>query len=416
MHRISWFVPLFLLAGLAGCAEERAGVPIPTGGFQYPVGLAVHPAGYALVASSNFDLAFNGGSLRALDLAGLSRADLASPASDDPYFGRFILDDQAVRLDNFAGSVVLSEDGALAAVAVRETAQVVLLDVAATPDGGGFSVNCWPSGRRPDERFPRCEGVRHVLTLYEPDPFSLLLVEGEASRTLVVGALGGDTLLGYHVPKAVNGLIQEAFAFDTKDVGYNDLAGSPASGLVYVAPRYPVQYTNPVLMFDPALGADAVLERTDFFRTFLGSEIRSLAFLAGGEVAGVLVRNPDILALIDTGLDERGAPRNRFLDAIVVGGNPSRVRARGDLMLVACAKDDAIYAIDARTRRLIGFREDVCRGPYDLGFYDPPGGGAWALVTCFEDGQVAVLDADPASGGFLDVLARVGTPTGEQRR
>jgi hypothetical protein len=404
-----------ILAGLSGCAEERAGVPIPRGGFQYPVGLAVHPAGYALVASSNFDLAFAGGSLRVIDLEGLSRVDLASPDPDDPYFTRFILDDQALRLDNFAGSVVISEDGSLAAVAVRESGQVVLMDLAVDLAGGGLVVSCWPDDRRPEQSFPSCEGVRHLLTLLEPDPFSLLLTEGEESRTLVVGALRGTNLLGYDLPKAANGLISEAFSFETSETGYNDLVLSPLSALVYVAVRYPASYSNPLLMFDPALGADATLERTDFFNKLLGNETLSLAFVEDGQVAGLLMRNPDILVFLDTSLDELGQPRNAYLDAVVVGANPSRVRAHGDLLLVACSKDDAVYAIDGHSRRMLGFREDICKGPFDIGFYSPQSGGTWALVTCFEDGQVAVLDADPASAGFLDVLARVGRPTKEQR-
>ncbi|HOX43353.1 MAG TPA: hypothetical protein PK668_07135 [Myxococcota bacterium] len=409
-------IVLFLaLAGLSGCAEERAGVPIPLGGFQYPVGLAVHPAGFALVSCSNFDLAFAGGSLRVIDLLGLSQADLASPDPDDPYFTRFILDDQAVRLDNFAGSVVLSEDGSVAAVAVRESNQVVLLEVSVDPAGGGLVLNCWPDGRRPERDFPRCEGVRHLITLLEPDPFSLLLVEGEESRTLVVGALRGDNLLGYDLPKASNGLNQEAFSFETPETGYNDLAYSAASGLVYVTVRYPMTYSNPLLMLDPALGAAAGLARTDFFRQLLGNETRSLTFFQGGERAGLVMRNPDVLAILDTSLDEVGQPRNAYLDALVVGGNPSRVRAHGDLLLVTGSMDDAVYAIDGSSRRMLGFREGVCKGPFDIGFYDPPGGGAWALLTCFDDNQVIVLDADPASGGFMDVLARVGRPTEEQR-
>jgi hypothetical protein len=413
-----WLV--LFASGLGGCAEETPGATRPKGGFQFPVGLAVHPAGFALVVSSNVDLAYVGGSLVAVDLNGLARTDLGRPPADDPHFARFVLSEGGLGLDNFGGSVVLSADGAQAAVAVRETRQVMLLDLVADPGQGRLTMNCWPDERRPGGDYPVCEGARHVLNVATRDPFALLFADlPGAERLLVVGGLRADRLEGYSLDLAGGAPPALAFQYLIDELhgvlGINDLALAPSSGLVYAPVRFPRVYSNPVLMFDPALRGAGPLEQTDFFRQFLGGEVRSVAFRADGQVAGVLIRNPDMLVLLDTSLDERGLPRNRLLHTLAVGDNPSLVRARGDLFLVTCAKDDTLYAVDGRQGRLLAIREDICVGPFGLDFHDLPDGRRWVLVSCFEDGQVAILEGDPLNPGFLDVLARVGIPTEEQR-
>jgi hypothetical protein len=96
---------------------------------------------------------------------------------------------------------------------------------------------------------------------------------------------------------------------------------------------------------------------------------------------------------------------------VVLGNNPSRVRTHGDYMFATCAQDAAIYVVDTRTRRLVDLREDICRGPFDVDFYELGQDDLqWALISCFEDNVVAVLDVDPDSAGFLDVVARIGKP------
>ena len=81
--------PLAALAGGAGtlllsaCLTTGDGRPPPLNDFLYPVGLAVSPHGNVLwVANSDFDLAFNGGTVLSLDLAAV-RAD-AEKVRKDP--------------------------------------------------------------------------------------------------------------------------------------------------------------------------------------------------------------------------------------------------------------------------------------------------------------------------------------------
>jgi hypothetical protein len=59
----------------------------------------------------------------------------------------------------------------------------------------------------------------------------------------------------------------------------------------------------------------------------------------------------------------------------------------------------------------VALREDICRGPFDIDFYDLGQDDLqWALVSCFEDDVVAVVNVDPDSADFLEVVARIGKP------
>lgn len=67
---------------LAACLSTGEGRPPPLDDFLYPVGLAVSPNGHVLwVANSDFDLAFNGGTILSLDLDAV-RADEAKVRRD----------------------------------------------------------------------------------------------------------------------------------------------------------------------------------------------------------------------------------------------------------------------------------------------------------------------------------------------
>ena len=114
-----------------------------------------------------------------------------------------------------------------------------------------------------------------------------------------------------------------------------------------------------------------------------------------------------MVVFLDATSNSSGLPRNSYLGHVVVGNSPSRVRTHGDLVLVTCAEDDSVYIVDSGTMRLLDMREDICRGPYDIEFFDR-GEHSWGLISCFEDDVVAVLDVNPNSDTFLDVIAKIG--------
>jgi hypothetical protein len=416
--RALWLT-LVMALGLVGCAEERVGKAPPGDRFQYPVGVAIHPDGYALVVSSNADLAYREGTLLAVDLKGLAASDLSSPAEDDPYFTRFILSDGGLALENFGGAISLSADGTKAAVPVRSTTQVILVDLDTQGGTSPLTLSCWPDGVRPKGDLPYCEGARSVLNVEVKDPFSALLIDMEEGpqgmdRLLLVGGLQGKTLDAYRLEAGVEPYLGYQFPIeDSGQIGIDDLVWSPALGLVFASVRYPASYTNTLFYFDPFLGDEVDLQQISVYPLVLGNEIRSLAFSQDGWTLGALVFNPYTLALLDLGLDEQGLLVVRRVRPVSLGFEPSVVRAHGDLFLVTAAYADTVWAIDGRTASPIARRQDVCQGPFGIGFYDPPDGRQWAVVSCYSDGQLAILDVDRNSPGFMDVLARVGTPRKE---
>lgn len=411
---------LFFVAigGVAlGCASDKLGAPLLVDGFQFPVGLAVHEEGYAIVGSANFDLGYISGSVSVVDLNGLA-ADLEKPISDrkDLTYRQFIMPDKGIATDNFSGTLALSPDGKLAALTVRENDQLLLFDVEVQVDGGEADLNlsCWPSTSRPSGNFPKCDGARHRIALSEKDPYDILLMDGPETeegrqRTAYVSFLQSGNVAVIDIPASRDDVPRVLYTLNTGVAGSSDLARSPTSGLVFVTSRFPQTLSNPVHYFDPDLGEAADVHRVDFFDRFLGNETRSIAFATDGLTAGLVTSNPDMLVLLDTSPDYTGRPINAFLGTVGLGSNPSRVTALGDLMFVTGAKDDTIYVVDAMARRLVAVLEDVCRGPFEIAFWDR-GDLKWGLVTCFEDSTLAVFDADQSSASFLDVLARVGKP------
>lgn len=416
-----------LAAGLLvmACENEEFGKKLPVDAFQFPTGLAIHPAGFALVASGNFDVGYVAGSLRVIDL-NLLAAELSRPAdqrTDPLFFSNTIMADQGIRLGNFAGTVAISEDGSLAAVTIRETDELILIDLEVVVEDGlaRLDVSCWPGEMRPDESFPECDGARHrvVLESLDPDhdlmdPYDVILVDEQAEdgiplRTAWVSFLRSGRVQAIDIPIDRDEVPRAIYEIETGVSGASDLAQSPVTGLIYITSRFPTASSNPVYFFDPQLGDGAPVGVVDFFSQLLGGETRSLAFAQDGVTVGLVVRNPDMLVLVDTSLDEFGEPLNAYRGAVGLGNNPSRVRALGDTFFVTGAKDDTLYMVDDRSGRMIQLREDVCRGPFEVAFWDR-GDLTWALVSCFEDSTVAVIDVHPASDTYLEVLARVGEP------
>jgi len=412
-----------LIAGLVSlnCDEQRSADKLPDNEFQFPVGLAVHPQGFALVVSSNFDLRYQSGSLQAIDLNALEGKIRAGTGLTEDHRD-LILDDRAVGIPNFGGVVKLVSDdnNGLAMVTSRELNELYLIDLEI--NGSAISFNCWAGGIRPsDTKAPLCDGARNVIDLGEDDPFDLLVLEdsdpqadwAERSWTVYTTFLRSEFLKVVDIPAGrpvSDDTPSETHELELSSFGANDLAQSSASGLIFITTRYNDSLTNPIHYFDPSMGAQAEMASQNLYPLFLGNETRGLDFTDDGFTAVVLVRNPDMLVFLDTTLDDSGKPKNTFGGEVIVCSNPSRVQVYQERAYITCAEDDAIYVVDTVTRRLVEIREDICRGPFDMAFYSRGGGDDlnWLLVTCFEDNVVAVVDVDQDSAGYLDVLARVG--------
>jgi DNA-binding beta-propeller fold protein YncE len=414
---------------LSACGDLAAGRAPDKDGFHFPVGLAVHPhAGFALVVNSNFNLSRQAGTLQVVDLNKLAARVLGEPVGEvDEYNRDLIQGDRGIGLGDFGAGIALhaTPEGGLAAVAVRGRNELVLVDLAVGVDGNNnntLDLLCWSRRDRPAGSFPSCDGSGNVVAFSRDDPFDVLFVEDpDGGTTAYVTFLRDGSISAVQIPaRSVTGdpprveyvdIPRVAYTLNTGALGTNDLARSPVTGHVYATSRVAEVSFNPIHYFDPTMAEDAPVYNLDLFHTVLGSETRGVDFAADGLTVGVIVRNPDMLVFLDTTPGENGLPQNSYLGQVVLGNNPSRVRTHGDFMFATCAQDDAVYVADTRTRRLVDIREDICRGPFDIDFYDLAEDDLhWALISCFEEDVVAVVDVDPESTDFMEVVARIGKP------
>lgn len=414
------------LAASFACDEQRAAESLPVQEFHFPVGIAVHPQGYALVASSNFDLRYKSGALQVIDLNALAKRiyenDENQALSQD---NCDLISDQAVGLPSFGGSVRLAstDQNALAVVATRQNNEVFFVDMQINPDNREVTFNCRPEASPSTENFPACEGAEHVIDLDDEDPFDMILLDDSPSDAtewqrrrwkLFVSYLRSGDVTALEIPPRLASspdTPRVLYNLDTGARGSSNISYSPTTGLAYISTRFNDSNTNPLRYFDPSAGEDAEVFHADFYSQVLGYETRGIDFASDGVTMGVVVRNPNMLMFVDTSFSDTGLPNNEILGQAVLTNNPAQVRFAGDLALVTSAEDDTLYVIDANTMRMTDIKDDVCRGPYDLDVYDGMNNGvvfSWALITCFEDDVVAVVDIDPNSDTFLDVLARVG--------
>ena len=415
---------------LPACGDVATGKAPEKNGLQFPVGLAVHPyAGFALVVNSNFDLSHYGGTLQVIDLNKLVARVKGEAAAEDEYNRDLIRGDLGIGLGDFGGSIALdpTPEGGLAAVAVRGTNDLVLVDLLVGSDGSGTTLDllCWSRRERPGGSFPECDGSGSVISFDRDDPFDVLFVDGQnGEKNAFVTFLRDGYISAVQIPgRCVVGdppaleyvdIPRLTYTLKTGAAGTNDLARSPVTGHVYATSRVAESRYNPIHYFDPVMAEDSPVYNVNLFSTILGSGTRGISFAADGLTAGVIVRNPDMLVFLDTSPGEDGLPKNGYLGQVVLGNNPSRVRTHGDYMYATCAQDDAVFVVDTRTRHLVEMREDICRGPYDIDFYDLGQDDLqWALISCFEDDVVAVLDVNPDSADFLEVVARIGKPRDE---
>jgi hypothetical protein len=405
---------------LCACNRGRLGDAIPEKAFQFPTGIAVHQDGFALVASSNIDLTYQSGSLRVIDLNQLAdrlkNNNYNNPKEYDDvtklnkYYSDLIIDDSAPALDNFAGRMTISEDNKLAALTIRETNQLVLVDLNVNTSGSSpvLEMNCFDTQRKANETFPFCRGDRHVVTLdntaLQFDPFDVVLL----GETAYVSFLRSGTISRVTIPPVTATPNKPVLELGpaTGEVGINDLAYSSKNNNIYMSSlgALTTSITNNVLYFDITSSDTAAFGTKKLYPILLGSETRGLAFNDDGSELAVIVLNPTMLVFLDT------LNNNAYIGSIALGPNPSLVLQHNKIFFVTCPREDTVYIIDGTTKRLVQVRTDICKGPFDIGFFDRASDNLhWALFTCFEDHKVAVVDVgDPLSERYLTVIAKVG--------
>ncbi len=419
-------IMLGLLTSL-GCADQYKGVSAEPDQINYPIGLTLHPNGrYLYAVNSNFDMKYreeDGGTVAVIDTETLE-----------------ILPDVSPFIPSFGGYIKLNQAGTRAYVTTRQANELVVLDVAA--DGRGLACKS-PDGTTSLEptdcrlrRVPNKPGGA-VLSV---DPFGLDVATvtrtDGAGRQTAIDLVSISHLRGSQVTTVglqENGPLSDASMLSASLIdGGNRIIVRPGSLDFYVAGRS----TNQIVFFQPYVNAagqvEAIVRRGAVALNNLIASVdtRGLAFNRAGDRLYAASRRPNVLYVI--GIDKTTL-RHEVISSVSLSGRPSDVIVHegsdGRELVYATSYDDgAIEVIDPVAGVLLDrievgqspyqfvidqsaercrFAGDTCRGYISL-FHDVGKTGQ----TCEDKsdggcGAIAVIDLDPASPTYHQVIAKI---------
>jgi hypothetical protein len=430
--------------GLWGCSADTLPAPDPDR-LRQPTGLAVTPAGDRLVVTGgNWDFAESEGTVMLLRLDAVHEA-LGSggcePAGDgDPIRvcddAPFIVERATVRPGSGVGNVVIDRPSGEAGllrllVPTRSPASLVWIDL---PAGADARLQC---GQGDDGR---CDDVHRVRAspfdeeeVLARDPARIAL-DTEGYRFAYVPHLLGAQLSLVALdrddgPELVD--TDDDF-FRVEPQEEEELAGGfavaqracdpldpPAATRDCTRPHlYASQRFYPgVRAFTVAPGLDLLLPGGDVDVTALDPEavtsrpyMADLAFEdpATGEDLLVVQTSPAALVRMDMRMED-GEPRGRVIDTVALCANPNVLAVHRPedapwLALVACYGDGELAVVDLATFRVIRTMF-VGQGPSEIAI---DAARAQAYVANTGDDTIAIVSLDRMQPEYLTVWARIG--------
>lgn len=422
---------LVLAAGVAiglglaasGCAVNPHGPPHPPDVLDYPVGVTAGPTGrYVWVTSGNFDLAYGGGAVLALDVL----TDQFVPGA-------------AAEVGSFPGAVALRAgvDGALTDgyVLSRETNGLYHLRYGVAEDGSP-TVTC-EGGVVQSNGTTRCldtqveyldvpspeGGGAKVRLKVGPDPVGLLLHPARATGTaqeepelLLSGAMVDGTAATFTLGD--DGAPELVGNADLDD-GLYAFAEHPQTGRVYASSKS----LNALQVLELKAPAPTDAPSTNPYLHSLrhiaipdalsGDRARELAFAAEGTRLLATYRSPATLAVFDVSADGSGNAADAFVAKIPVGARPGGLAVAHatagapELAYVACFGADRVDVVDPALGAVVD-SIPTGHGPFGVAVVDNPALGIRRLyVTEFYEQAVGVIELDPASPYYHQLIAEV---------
>lgn len=388
-------IPL-VLAVFTACASQPRGEAVDPTRLDWPIGVALDPAGDLLyVVSSNFDAGRTGSTVLPI------RLDTLEP-----------LPGSAVEVGSFAGEIAVAagEDGrgAMGYVAVRDGDQVEFFAV----DRSGETpvLQCGDEGGTP---VPRCDPAHRVSSAGSPeelvgqdrDPFALGLGESPdaRSRWLYVGSILDGTL---SILPLDAGLAPRPGTAVLLSPGLHSVADGPVVAgrrRLYVSNRL----SNAIHVVDVTEdGHDVVARVMDSLAvgqvSSTGDYFRGLAMSRDRRTLYAAFRSPASLVVLDIAPDGEVGLRG----LVPLHGDPAGVAVAGsagrERVYVTDFSGDSVYCVDPSVLDVVD-RIPVDAGPYGIVI----SGSGRAFVTAFEDHRVVVVDVDEGSPTWHQVVARV---------
>jgi DNA-binding beta-propeller fold protein YncE len=429
---LALLAPGLVALASAGCFLDTAGVDPAPRALNFPTSIVLAPprvAGeapaFAYVVNSNFDLRYNGGTVLALDLAGVDAA--IDACRDEPCtigdLADIVPEGGEVITGSFPGGAALSSDGSRLYAPFRSDGSLTYIDVNPASGalscraGGAVGGRCENAFRRGDESIASQRGESmpgdpsRLLLRPLPDPTAgdlLVVLDRSGKASLFVDRPGAAANEAPKLIDVVDGLPSNA-------VG---LAYDEAAEVVWVSSAN-TSPTARLAKLGIALDARASAERSYLFRAGEvrlsglddGLDVRDLVL--DGERLYVLSRRPQAVVSIDLARAGEGGgdlPIGRVI-GLDVGASRLVAATVGTrrYLFATCYDGRTLFVIDAET----GSVEDVVRGfsgPFEVVVDEVR---ARALVTDFRSSVVRVVDLSPLverSSAPLRIVATLGVP------
>jgi DNA-binding beta-propeller fold protein YncE len=431
----------------AGCTASASEVRPPSDQLFFPTGMAVSPGdSFLFVANGNSELRYDSGSISVIDLASVDDTiaqwtgpnhtvpDNCLPDADHRETlvcdeSMFMVADAGARIGNFATDIAIQDlhNGSLRLIVpTRGDPSITWIDW----DGTRLTCNANTSG------FALCD-ENHRLSYVHNDPNLFLLPDepfavyadsvqnfavvthlSSGAVTLVDSppdgpAIIADSQLDYFAPDPNTGL-RGATGVTGRQPGAGDI--------VYVGSRTENRVQT-LTVGTPANYGDGDPDHSRylvagpyFFLDFEGgaagssTDTRGMAFDSSGNRLYAVNRNPPSLQIFDTSLDS-GAPKNRGIGATDICREASTVTvldtSDGERAYVTCFQDGQLYVIDPRGTGSVDDIVTVGRGPYAAAASQ---NRSRVYVSNFLEDTIAVLDVSPTSPTYDRVVLRIGTP------
>ncbi|MEC9071719.1 MAG: hypothetical protein VX938_05030 [Myxococcota bacterium] len=422
-------VGLIALWLLVGCGPSEDGLPHPPNVLDYPVAVTADPSGSLVwVTSGNFDLAWRGGAVLAMDV---TRHDFIYDDDERPV---------AAQVGGMPGPVqILSREGRADSLYVlsrttdalyhlslegQSTAPILSCE-GGTNDGSDSILECPHETAITDIIVTDTDGEERDLTLGE-DPYGLLLFRSPELP-------GVDLLLTASM--GLGGTSSQLTLFQIDDDGAPipvdsislsgglvSMAAHPITGRIYTSHKlinsfHVLEVQGPRSQdLNPAPQLQVVDVLSVPFQNSLGlveSHGRELAISPDGQRLYAAFRSPASLVVVNLGEDDEGADTDRVVGKIPLSGAPGDLLvapATGDLpelVYVSSFGSDQIDVVDP----IHGVTVDSIptgRGPYGMTLVEEGTNGLRRLyVSLFYDHALGVIELNPQSPYLHSQIAEV---------
>lgn len=421
-HRWALLVSLGLIS-LSACERPATGPHHPIDQLDYPVSVTADPSGELVwVTSGNFDLAWRGGAVLAIDVKDHSFITAETDEGAVPVgaqIGSFPGPMELLERDGraVAGYVLSRTDAALYQIQLSgsPTAPLVTCPGGARAESG--LMTC-PVGSALDEvPFTNAEDEADTLDL-GTDPYGALVYDmnPEEPALLLTGAMVEGTVAMFELDAEGAPL-----ALAELDItgGLLDFASNPLTGRIYashkfsnaisvlaIAPRDPQDLTAPVQL--------EKLGNIPLPSSLVSSDhARGLEVSPDGRRLYAAYRAPSSVIVMDVSDQASSSPDERVLAKVPVHSRPADVAVAAashglpELVYVSCYLGDRIDVVDPA----LGLVVDTIAagdGPSGMAFVQNDDLGIRRLyVANFHGQSMGVIELNPGSSAFHTQIAEV---------